>query len=203
MQLAVCPYSQQETNITQSTVSLDQIFFFLNHFAFLFCSNFLPILLLIVPILLFITPILLFIKSCRTNQRCAIAQGIVTAHWNAISGPSKSTMPILLNLLYLTAHFASKLLTAFKSLFCSKFCQQIWSRPSLQHRSLLLLDEQKCRVEVGSDEKECRKQGKSNDVPQPADFIPQLSQSVQPIKLAVGSYACGCHHCTTSTVERA
>jgi len=33
-------------------------------------------------------------------------------------------MPILLNLLYLTAHFASKLLIAFncKSLFCSKFC---------------------------------------------------------------------------------
>jgi len=28
----------------------------------------------------------------------------------------------LLNLLYLTAHFASKLLIAFKSLFCSKFC---------------------------------------------------------------------------------
>jgi len=28
-------------------------------------------------------------------------------------------MPILLNL---TAHFASKLLIAFKSLFCSKFC---------------------------------------------------------------------------------
>jgi len=25
-------------------------------------------------------------------------------------------------LLYLTAHFASKLLIAFKSLFCSKFC---------------------------------------------------------------------------------
>jgi len=28
----------------------------------------------------------------------------------------------LLNLLYLTAHFASKLLIAFNSLFCSKFC---------------------------------------------------------------------------------
>jgi len=46
----------------------------------------------------------------------------VAAHWNAISGPSKSTMPILLNLLYLTARFTSKLLIAFKSLFCSKFC---------------------------------------------------------------------------------
>ena len=45
-----------------------------------------------------------------------------TWHWNAINGPSKSTMPILLNLLYLTAHFASKLLVAFKSLFWSKFC---------------------------------------------------------------------------------
>ena len=33
------------------------------HFAFLFCSNFLPILLPIVPNLLFITPILLLIKS--------------------------------------------------------------------------------------------------------------------------------------------
>jgi len=31
-------------------------------------------------------------------------------------------MPILLNLLYLTAHFASKLLITFKSLFCSRFC---------------------------------------------------------------------------------
>ena len=49
-----------------------------------------------------------------------------TLHWNAISGPSKSTMPIWLNLLYLTAHFASKLLIVFKSLFV-----QIWSRPSL------------------------------------------------------------------------
>jgi len=29
-------------------------------------------------------------------------------------------MPILLNLLYLTAHFASKLGFAFKSLFCWK-----------------------------------------------------------------------------------
>ena len=45
-----------------------------------------------------------------------------TWNWNAINGPSKSTMPILLNLLYLTAHFASKLLIAFKSIFCSKFC---------------------------------------------------------------------------------
>ena len=40
---------------------------------------------------------------------------------------------------------------------------------------------------VGNDEKQCRKQGKSNDVvPQPVDFIPQLSQLVQLIKCAVG-----------------
>jgi len=38
-------------------------------------------------------------------------------------------MPILLILLFLTAHFASKLLIAFGFLFCSKFCLQIWSRP--------------------------------------------------------------------------
>jgi len=31
-------------------------------------------------------------------------------------------MPILLILLFLAAHFASKLLIAFRSLFCSKFC---------------------------------------------------------------------------------
>jgi len=31
-------------------------------------------------------------------------------------------MPILLILLFLTAHFASKLLIAFGPLFCSKFC---------------------------------------------------------------------------------
>jgi len=31
-------------------------------------------------------------------------------------------MPILLILLFLTAHFVSKLLIAFGSLFCSKFC---------------------------------------------------------------------------------
>ena len=48
-------------------LGIDQICFFLTHFAFLFCSNFLSILLPIVFILLFITPILLLIKSCGTN----------------------------------------------------------------------------------------------------------------------------------------
>ena len=54
----------------------------------------------------------------------------MAAHWNAISGPSKSTMPILLNLLYLTAHFASKLLIAFKSLFAQNFASKFLSRPT-------------------------------------------------------------------------
>jgi len=35
-------------------------------------------------------------------------------------------------LLFLTAHFASKLLIAFGSLLCSKFCWQIWSRPRVE-----------------------------------------------------------------------
>ena len=44
-------------------IGLDQICLFFTHFAFLFCSNFLPILHPIVPILLSITHILLLIKN--------------------------------------------------------------------------------------------------------------------------------------------
>jgi len=86
---------------------------FSTHFAFLFCSNFLPILLPIAPFLSH--------PFCFSSSHVEIISGVQylerstwhcgrTWHWDAFSGPPKSTMPILLNLLYLTAHFASKLL---------------------------------------------------------------------------------------------
>ena len=67
------------------------IFFFFTHFAFLFCSNFLPILLPIVPILLLSHPFCLLSSHVelingvqyleRSTWHC-----VCMWHWNAISG---------------------------------------------------------------------------------------------------------------------
>ena len=110
-------------------LGLDQIIFF---FILLFFSAqiFYPFRFLLYPFCFLSHPhqvMLLMNDDNLVHSWWAISRKEHMALWLHDTGMElvvhlNQQLPILLNLLYLTAHFASKLLISFKSLLCSKFC---------------------------------------------------------------------------------